>query len=285
MHTKTPTQLLWYRYKSRPSALFGLALLSLIAFVAIFAPQLSPFPPEAQLANSYLLPPAWQEDGTPQYLLGTDDLGRDLLSRTLFGARIALSSGLIAVGTALTIGFFLGLIAAMGPHIVGFLVLIILDTLSSLPSILLAILLTWFLGAGLDSATIAVSLVLVPVFARTTYNALRTEMNKEYVIAARLDGAGTMRLIRSTLMPNLTIPLIVQSTLSFSTAVLEIAALGFLGLGAQAPTPEWGALIFEAKTYIFDASWTMTIPGLAILLTVLAINLVGDGLTEALEHE
>ena len=173
----------------------------------------------------------------------------------------------------------------MGPHIVGFLVLIILDTLSSLPSILLAILLTWFLGAGLDSATIAVSLVLVPVFARTTYNALRTEMNKEYVIAARLDGAGTMRLIRSTLMPNLTIPLIVQSTLSFSTAVLEIAALGFLGLGAQAPTPEWGALIFEAKTYIFDASWTMTIPGLAILLTVLAINLVGDGLTEALEHE
>jgi dipeptide transport system permease protein len=260
----------------------ALLLLVIIVLIAIFAPWIAPYDPTSQSAQ-LKVPPAWHPDGSSQYLLGTDDLGRDLFSRLVHGARLSLKLALIVVVLAASIGMLLGCISALSNRAIDLIIMRIMDLILALPSLLLAIVIVALIGPGLPNAIYAVALVLIPHFVLVTRNAIKAELNKEYVTAMILDGANRTRLFSRSILPNILPSLVVQVTLAFSTAILEIAALGFLGLGAQAPNPEWGTILSESHVYITIAPWTVTLPGLAIFFTILSINLVGDGLRDAMD--
>ncbi len=273
----------WHYFSMNRGAVIGLVVFVLLVVVAIFAPVLAPYAPEVQDKTSFLKPPVWQEGGDPRYLLGTDPVGRDILSRLLHGARYSLLIGAVVVSLALVGGITLGLIAGYFRGWVDAVIMRVMDLILSFPGLLLALVLVTILGPGLFNAMLAISIVLQPHFARLTRAAVMAEKNREYVTSARVAGAGHIRLMLVTILPNCLGPLIVQATLSFSNAILEAAALGFLGLGAQPPTPEWGTMLATAREFITRAPWVVTFPGLAILITVLAINLIGDGLRDALD--
>ena len=206
-----------------------------------------------------------------------------MLSRLIYGARYSLFIGAVVVTVALVVGIALGLVAGFVRGIVDTVIMRVMDIILAFPSLLLALVLVAVLGPGLFNAMIAIAIVLQPHYVRLTRAAVLGERSKDYVTAARVAGAGPFRLMFRTILPNCMAPLIVQATLSFSNAILDAAALGFLGMGAQPPTPEWGTMLAEAREFILRAWWVVTFPGLAILLTVLAINLVGDGLRDALD--
>ena len=223
------------------------------------------------------------EGGSWTFPLGTDPVGRDMLSRLIYGARYSLFIGAVVVTSALIFGVALGLVAGFFGGIVDTVIMRVMDIILAFPSLLLALVLVAVIGPGLFNAMIAIAIVLQPHYVRLTRAAVLGERSKDYVTAARVAGAGPFRLMFRTILPNCMAPLIVQATLSFSNAILEAAALGFLGMGAQPPTPEWGTMLAEAREFILRAWWVVTFPGLAILLTVLAINLIGDGLRDALD--
>ncbi|MBA8900540.1 dipeptide transport system permease protein [Phyllobacterium sp. P30BS-XVII] len=273
----------WFYFSVNKGAVIGLATLIFLVLVAVFGPFIAPHAPYEQFRESLLTPPAWQEGGNSTFLLGTDAVGRDLLSRLIYGARFSLFIGLIVVTLSMVTGVILGVLAGYFRGWVDALIMRIMDIILAFPPLLLALVLVAILGPGLFNAMIAIALVLQPHFARLTRAAVMSEKNREYVVAAKLAGAGHIRLMFKTILPNCLAPLIVQGTLSFSNAILEAAALGFLGMGAQPPTPEWGTMLAEAREFILRAWWVVTFPGLAILITVLAINLVGDGLRDALD--
>ncbi len=216
-------------------------------------------------------------------MLGTDGLGRDILSRLIYGSQYSLMIGLIVVTLSLTVGVLMGLVSGFYRGTVDTLIMRMMDIILALPSLLLAIVIVVLLGTGLTNAMIAVAITNIPHYARLTRAAVMNELTKDYVVASKVAGAGTLRLMFKTVLPNCLAPLIVQSTLGISSAVLDAAALGFLGLGAQPPTPEWGTMLADARQYIDNAYWVVTFPGLAILVTVLAFNLLGDGLRDALD--
>ncbi|MCW8877677.1 MAG: ABC transporter permease subunit [Kangiellaceae bacterium] len=274
----------WDNFTQNKLATSALVVLSFIILIAIFSPLLAPYDPTLQF-DEYLIPPSWHANGQPQFLLGTDEIGRDILSRLIYGARLSLKLALIVVAIAATIGILLGTVTAFSNRYIEHLVLRIMDLILALPSLLLAIVIVAIIGPGLPNAIYAVAVVLIPHFVLTTRSAIRNEINKDYVTAMILDGANKTRLFLKGILPNILPPLIVQLTLAFSTAVLEIAALGFLGLGAQAPNPEWGTILSESHDNIVNAPWTVTFPGLAIFFTLLSINLVGDGLRDAMDLE
>ena len=273
----------WYYFSVNRGAVLGLVVFLLLILVAIFAPLIAPFPPELQFRDSIRTPPSWLAGGKPQFLIGTDEVGRDILSRLIHGARYSLFIGFFVVLGAMLVGVTLGLIAGYFRGWVDALIMRIMDIILAFPSLLLALVLVAILGPGLFNAMIAIALVLQPHFARLTRAAVMSEKNREYVTSARLAGAGHLRVMFATILPNCLGPLIVQATLSFSNAILEVAALGFLGMGAQPPTPEWGTMLARAREFITSAWWIVTWPGVAILVTVLAINLIGDGLRDALD--
>jgi dipeptide transport system permease protein len=272
----------WMYFTRNRGALIGLAVFVLLVLTAIFAPLLAPHDPDQQFRDALLTPPVWQ-GGNWTYVFGTDPLGRDMLSRLIFGSRFSLLIGLIVVSSSLLTGVILGLLAGYFRGVVDVVIMRVMDVILAFPSLLLALVLVAILGPGLINAMIAIALVLQPHFARLTRAAVMAEKNREYVVSARLAGAGPIRLMFRTILPNCLAPLIVQATLSFSNAILEAAALGFLGMGAQPPTPEWGTMLAEARQFILRAPWVVTLPGLCILVTVLAINLIGDGLRDALD--
>ena len=284
-HRKTPSAIaeFWHYYSENRGAVIGLWVFLALIVVAIFAPVIAPHDPTAQARDALLVPPVWADGGTSTYLLGTDAIGRDILSRLLFGARFSLFIGLVVVTIALVGGIALGLLAGFFGGWVDSVIMRVMDVVLAFPSLLLALVLVAILGPGLTNAMIAIALVLQPHFARLTRAAVMAEKNREYVMAARVAGASKVRLMFRTILPNCLGPLIVQGTLSFSNAILDAAALGFLGMGAQPPTPEWGTMLAEAREFILRAPWVVTFPGVAILITVLAINLVGDGLRDALD--
>jgi dipeptide transport system permease protein len=201
----------------------------------------------------------------------------------LHGVRLSLAIGAVAVGLSALPGIVLGLVAAFHPRAVGTFILRVMDIMLALPSLLLAIAVVAVLGPGLWNTMIAIALVAIPGYVRLVRAAAMGELQKDYVVASRLAGAGPLRLMFDTVLPNCMAPVIVTATLGFSDAILTAAALGFLGLGAQPPTPEWGSMLASARDYIERANWVVTLPGLAILSTVLAINLMGDGLRDALD--
>ena len=274
---------LWFYFRQNRGAVIGLWVSIALVLVALAAPLLAPHSPSMQYRDAFLVPPFWQEGGSTRFLLGTDAIGRDILSRLIYGSRYSLFIGSVVVSIALVGGIVIGLIAGFFGGWVDAVIMRVMDVILAFPSLLLALVLVAVLGPGLMNAMIAIALVLQPHFARLTRAAVMAEKNREYVVAAQVAGAGRLRLMFRTILPNCLAPLIVQGTLSFSNAILDAAALGFLGMGAQPPTPEWGTMLAEAREFILRAWWVVTFPGLAILITVLAINLMGDGLRDALD--
>ncbi|WP_232845019.1 ABC transporter permease subunit [Paracoccus onubensis] len=273
----------WFYFRQNRGAVAGLVVFILLVLIAIFAPLLAPHSPTAQYRDLLLVPPIWQEGGHEGYLLGTDAVGRDILSRLIFGAQYSLFIGIVVVSVALIGGTIIGLIAGFFGGWIDNFIMRVMDIILAFPSLLLALVLVAVLGPGLTNAMIAIAIVYQPHFARLTRAAVMAEQKREYVTAARVSGAGNLRLMFRTILPNCLAPLIVQATLSFSSAVLDSAALGFLGMGARPPAPEWGTMLAEAREFISSAWWVVTFPGLAILISVLAINLMGDGLRDALD--
>lgn len=273
----------WFYFSRNKGAVVGLAIFLLMVFTALFADWLAPHNPTVQYRDALLLPPAWLEGGRAEFLLGTDPVGRDILSRLIKGSQYSLFIGIVVVSIALLGGVIIGLVAGFFGGWLDALIMRIMDVILAFPSLLLALVLVAVLGPGLTNAMIAIAIVYQPHFARLTRAAVMAEKQREYVSAARVAGAGNLRLMFLTILPNCVAPLIVQATLSFSSAVLDAAALGFLGMGAQPPAPEWGTMLAEAREFISRAWWVATFPGLAILIAVLAINLMGDGLRDALD--
>ena len=273
----------WFYFSQNRGAVLGLAVFVALVLVALFAPVIAPHSASEQFRDALLVPPVWQEGGRPEFLLGTDAVGRDMLSRLIHGSRYSLFIGVVVVSVALLGGVILGLLAGYFGGWVDAVIMRVMDVILAFPSLLLALVLVAVLGPGLTNAMIAIAIVYQPHFARLTRAAVMGEMRRDYVTAARVAGAGNGRLMFKTILPNCLAPLIVQATLSFSAAVLDAAALGFLGMGAQPPAPEWGTMLAEAREFILRAWWVVTFPGLAILISVLAINLMGDGLRDALD--
>ncbi|MBX4918127.1 ABC transporter permease subunit [Rhizobium bangladeshense] len=273
----------WHYFSRNKGAVIGLVVFTFILLLAIFAPLVSPHLPDEQNRELFLAPPFWMTGGNPAFPLGTDAVGRDILSRLIFGARFSLFIGVIVVSLSVVSGVLVGLAAGFFRGHVDTVVMRVMDIVMAFPSLLLALVLVAILGPGLTNAMIAISIVNLPHFVRLTRASVMAEREREYVIASRVAGAGTLRLMFKTILPNCLGPLIVQATLAFSAAILDAAALGFLGQGAQPPTPEWGTMLAEAREFISRAWWVVTFPGLAILITVLAINLMGDGLRDALD--
>ena len=273
----------WFYFSENKGAVIGLWVFSALVIIALFAPIIAPYDPIIQDRSALLLPPVWQDGGSWSYLLGTDAVGRDMLSRLIYGARFSLFIGVVVVTIAVTGGVAIGLVAGYFRGIVDTIIMRIMDVILAFPSLLLALVLVAILGPGLINAMIAIAIVLQPHFVRLTRASVMSELNREYVISARVAGASPFYLMTKTILPNCLGPVTVQATLSFSSAILDAAALGFLGMGAQPPTPEWGTMLAEAREFILRAWWVVTFPGLAILITVLAINLMGDGLRYALD--
>ena len=279
----TPLREFWSYFSANRGAVIGLFIVVGVLLIALFAPVLAPHAPNITNNAVFLQPPAWQAGGTWTYPLGTDAIGRDILSRLMYGARLSLVIGLAVVALSVVIGTVLGLLAGYFRGIFEIAIMRLMDIILTLPSLLLAIVIVAILGPGLMNAMLAVAIVVLPHYVRITRAAVILEASRDYVTAARMSGAGRMRLMFSEILPNCAAPLIVQASLGVSTAILDAAALGFLGLGAQPPSPEWGTMLADAREFVLRAWWVVTFPGLAILITVLAFNLLGDGLRDAFD--
>jgi dipeptide transport system permease protein len=278
-----PLREFWISFSANHGAVIGMGAVVFLLLLALFAPWIAPHAPDLTNSAAFLKPPAWQQGGSTQYLLGTDAIGRDILSRLIYGSRLSLSIGIAVVALATAAGIVLGLIAGFARGVIEIAIMRLMDIVLTLPSLLLAIVIVAILGPGLVNAMLAVAVVVLPHFVRLTRGSVIAETSKDYVTAAKVSGAGTLRLMFSEVLPNCSAPLIVQASLGVSTAILDAAALGFLGLGAQPPSPEWGTMLADAREFVLRAWWVVTFPGLMILVAVLAFNLMGDGLRDALD--
>ena len=265
------------------TAVAGMIVIAIFVFTAFLAPLLSPHDPVDAALYDQLKPPIWSEAGSMKNLLGTDDLGRDILSRLIYGARVSLLVAVVTVGIGVVFGSLLGAVSGYYKGFLDNIIMRFMDILLAFPHILLAIVIMAYLGPGLRNAMIAIGIIYIPRFARIVRASVLEEYEKDYVTASKAVGARDWRIIFAAIFPNCLAPLIVQTTLGFASAILDAAALGFLGLGAQPPTPEWGAMIAMGRSHILRAWWVMTFPGIAILLAVLGFNLFGDGLRDALD--
>jgi dipeptide transport system permease protein len=279
----SPLQEFCQNFFANRGATVALFFMLLVLIVALFAPWLAPYDPITQYRDHLMQPPMWQAAGSAAFPLGTDEVGRDLLSRLMYGGRLSLFIGFCAVVFALIPGVMLGLLAGFYPRFIGVAVMRLMDIMMSMPTLLLAVAIMAVLGPGLLNAMIAIAIASLPGYVRLTRSSVMMELHRDYVTAARVCGAGTLRLMFLTVLPNCMAPLIVHMTMSFSSAILEIAALGFLGLGIQPPEPEWGTMLASAREYMERAGLIVTLPGLTILLSVVSINLIGDGLRDALD--
>ena len=269
-------------FKNR-TGVAGLIITTLFALTAILAPVISPHDPDEISLYDQLKPPLWNEGGSTKNLLGTDDLGRDMLARLIYGARVSLALGIVSVGIALVCGSILGALAGYYKGWPDNLIMRFMDIILAFPYTLLAIVIVAYLGPGLRNAMIAIGIINVPRFARIIRASVMEEYEKDYVTATRAVGASNRRIIFNAIFPNCLAPIIVQASLGFGAAILDAAGLSFLGLGAQPPLSEWGAMIAQGRAMILRAWWVMTFPGIAILLAVLGFNLLGDGLRDALD--
>jgi peptide/nickel transport system permease protein len=255
----------------------GGSVILLLVLLAIFAPLLAPYAPDQIGVGRRLSAPG------PGHWLGTDEFGRDILSRIIFGTRLTLYVGLVAVGIGLACGISIGAIAAYAGRWVSGLLMRIIDLLYTFPDVLIALGLVSFLGPSLTNAMVAVGISVIPYYARVTYAVVLAERQKTYVEAAQVIGAGHARVILRHLLPNVLPPMIVVASLGFSAAVLSAAALSFLGLGAQPPAAEWGLMLATGRNYIQRAPWVVIAPGMTIFIAVMAFNLLGDGIRDVLD--
>lgn len=267
----------WRRLSRNRAAVIGLLILCLLMTMAVFAPLIAPYDYRASNMPESLQAPSWE------HWMGTDELGRDILSRIIFGARVSLKVGVQAVILSLFIGIVLGALAGYYGGKVDTFIMRLMDVMLSFPSMLLAIAFMAVLGRGLENAIIAIGVVAIPEYARIVRGSVLTVKESDYVQAARAIGDHDFQVIAYHVLPNVMAPIIVRATLGVSTAILDAAALGFLGLGVQPPEAEWGAMLGSGRSAIFSAPHIVTFPGIAITITVLAFNLLGDGLRDALD--
>lgn len=265
------------RFFSSASALAGLAALLLLLLAAVFAEQVSPYDP---IKQDFRIE---REAPGAAHLMGTDEFGRDVISRVIWGGRVSLQAGAIAATIALVVGLVFGMLAAYYGGRPDGLIMRAMDVMLAFPYLLLAIAVVAILGPGLLTAMIAIGIVYIPNYARVVRGAVLSVRARDFVLAARSLGARDRRIMWRHVLPNVLAPVIVQATLNVGTAIIDTAGLSFLGLGTQPPTPDWGNMLAAGRSYIIDAPWIATFPGFAILVTVLAFNLVGDGLRDALD--
>ena len=288
METKRETKSheLIRRLKYNKSALFGLLIVFIIVLCALFANYIAPNDPNPsppQLANK-LKPGFWSEKGLEGTPLGTDGLGRCVLSRIIYGSRVSLSAGFVAVGIAMVLGITFGVIAGYYGGWIDSLIMRIVDIMFAFPALLLAIVIVAVIGTGLEKAMVAIGIVYTPQMARIIRSSVLYIKQMEYIEVQKAIGSSDWRIIFRHIIPNSIAPVIVYGTLMLATAILDCAALGFLGLGAQPPIPEWGAMLSKSYSYIMSGSWwAATFPGIAILFSVLGLNLLGDGLRDILD--
>ncbi|MDQ6596176.1 ABC transporter permease [Bacillus salipaludis] len=263
-------------YKNK-LAVIGLAIVLFFIVLAIVAPLIAPYSYKEQVLAERLQAPSGK------HWFGTDDFGRDIFSRIVYGARISLWVGFFSVLGSVVIGTLLGIVAGYYGRWVDTIISRIFDIMLAFPSILLAIAVVAILGPSLQNALIAIAVINIPNFGRLVRSKVLSVKQEEYIMAARAVGMKDTRILLKHILPNSISPVIVQATLAIATAIIEAAALGFLGLGAQAPTPEWGKMLSDSKQYLVQAPWTLFFPGIAIMLTVLGFNLMGDGLRDVLD--
>jgi dipeptide transport system permease protein len=273
----------WRAFSENRGAVVGLIVVCLIVLSGVFAPLLTSYNPLEQYRDAVKLPPIWAEGGSWSHVLGTDPLGRDMWSRLIFGSRLSIFIGLSVMLVSTVIGVALGLIAARVGGLLDTIILRLMDLIMSIPDLVFAIMIIAVIGPNLVNTIVAITFVFLPRYVLLVRSAARVELTKDYVTAAKVSGLRPLRLMLTTVLPNCVAPLMVQAALGVSDAILEAAGLGFLGLGAQPPAPEWGSMLADARDLITSAPWVMAMPGLAILITVLAINLMGDGLRDALD--
>jgi len=265
-------------FKQNKGALIGLVFILFFLTIALFAPLISPYDPNILHEGLLRINPF-----ESSFLLGTDDLGRDYLSRLIYGARVSLGTGILIVFFSGIVGTILGLLGGYYGGSIDWFVMRLVDILMAFPSILLAMAVVSVLGPGLFNAIIAVSIVACPQFIKIIRAKAMMEKSKPYILASKTFGASDLRIMFIEILPNCMGPLLVQATLGISDGILNVAALGFLGLGAQAPTPEWGIMLADARVFIMSSPFLVTLPGICILILVLSFNLFGDGLRDTLD--
>ncbi len=280
----SPSRQLWLLFNESHPARIGLWLCISLLLLSILAPLISPYSPYEFDGSALLMPPAWADEGNVDYMLGTDDLGRDILSRLMNGASLTFGLSIVSILIALFFGLILGSLAGLSKGVKSSMFNHVLDLALTMPSLLTAIIIVAVLGPGISNMIWAIMLSSLPQFVHAIRNAVHDELQKEYVIAYRLDGANMTQVLTHAILPNIFEQIIVVATMAISNAILDIAALGFLRLGAQAPSPEWGAMVAESLDQLYSAPWTIALPGVLIFLSVLSINLVGDGLANALKR-
>ncbi|MGN1400065.1 MAG: nickel transporter permease [Bacillus sp. (in: firmicutes)] len=267
----------WRNFKKNKIALIGACIVLFFILVAIFAPLIAPYEMNTQNMKNRLLPPS------ADHWFGTDDFGRDIFSRVVYGARISLWVGFLAVLGSMAAGTVLGIVAGYFGKWVDGLISRIFDIMLAFPSILLAIAIVAVLGPSLRNALIAIAIINIPAFGRLIRSKVLSVKEEEYIMAAKAIGMSNTRILVHHVLPNSMAPVIVQGTLAIATAIIEAAALSFLGMGAEAPNPEWGKMLSDSRAFLQQAPWTMIFPGVAIMLTVLGFNMMGDGLRDALD--
>lgn len=280
----SPLQYTWLEFKKSHISLAGLWCLVFFLLLLVIGPLIAPYDPLLQNTNALLLPPSWEANGTVQYILGTDSLGRDVLSRIIYACRLTFGVSIGLVIISMLIGVFIGALAGISKGVKSSFINHILDAFMAIPTLLIAIILVAILGIGLSNIMLAILLALTPRFIHSTRDMVRKEFQKDYVTAARLDGASKLRILINSILPNMIGMLVVEFTMALSTVILDISALGFLSLGVQAPTPELGAMLSEGLKLAYIAPWNIALPGAVILLVIVSVNLVGDGLRSALDH-
>ncbi|WP_108670550.1 ABC transporter permease [Peribacillus acanthi] len=270
----------WRSFRKNKLALVGTLIVLFFVLLAVFAPVIAPEGMNDQKMNQ---PDKILQPPSSQHWFGTDDFGRDVLSRIIYGARISLWVGTFSVVGSIVVGCLLGIIAGYYGKWADALISRVFDIMLAFPSILLAIAIVAVLGPSLKNALIAIAIINIPTFGRLIRSRVLSIKEEEYIVAAKAIGMSNARILFHHVLPNSMAPIIVQGTLAIATAIIECAALGFLGLGAEVPFPEWGKMLSDAKQFLIQAPWTMVFPGLAIMLTVLGFNLMGDGLRDALD--
>jgi len=265
------------RFLAKPSAVAGAAITAFFLLVALLADVLAPYPPEQMTYTAVEAPPS------PEHWFGTDELGRDVLSRVIHGSRISLRVGVIAVGIAMTVGTVLGLLAGFLGGWWDAVIMRTMDVMLAFPGILLALAIVAILGPSLGNTMIAVGVSAIPVYARTVRGSTLSVLSLEFVSAARALGARWPRIAFMYVLPNVSAPIIVLATIGIATSILSAAGLSYLGLGAQPPTPEWGAMLSDARAFMRTSWWMATFSGAAIMMVVMGFNLLGDGLRDLLD--
>lgn len=280
----SPLANVWIEFKRSHLAVFGLVILGLFLLITLLAPIITPYNPNLQNTNAILLPPIWEPNGSILHVFGTDALGRDVLSRLLYGVRVTLGSSLLIVAIAVAIGVGFGALAGLLSGIRSSVVNHLFDSVMSIPTLLIAIVVVAIMGTGLANAIFAITLALIPQFIHQTRSFVKKELTKDYVLLDKLDGAKPIRIFFHSILPNMVELIVVQATIALSIAILDVSALGFLSLGAENPTIELGQILSESLDSAYVTPWLVALPGLLILLMVLSVNMVGEGLRSALRN-